>query len=275
MDKKKTSFEKKLVKIVFGIELQDGQNTLKEITKVILQVAVIVLSIHTFFYKPFVIPSQSMVPTLLVGDYVFVSKFKYGFSNYSFPFSPSLFEGRLLDNAFFTSKPDYGDVAVFRPPHKPDEDWVKRIVGLPGDRVQMIKGCLHVNGKRLDLKPAGKYQWRDQNGQDFTSDLYIETLPNGKMHPIIKTIPFGQASRDDTPVYTVPEGHYFMVGDDRDFSGDSRYIEKVGFIPYDNLVGEAQLIFFSTELPTIGGAWWQFWKWLTATRYSRTMTLIK
>ena len=100
MDKKKTSFEKKLVKIVFGIELQDGQNTLKEITKVILQVAVIVLSIHTFFYKPFVIPSQSMVPTLLVGDYVFVSKFKYGFSNYSFPFSPSLFEGRLLDNAF-------------------------------------------------------------------------------------------------------------------------------------------------------------------------------
>lgn len=270
MDENRTSIQKKLLRFIFGIELKEGQNTFTEIFKVLVETLVIVLAIHTFLYKPFVIPSQSMVPSLLVGDYLFVSKFKYGYSNFSFPFSPNLFKGRIFDRA-----PDYGDVAVFRPPHRPQEDWVKRVVGLPGDHVQMVKGRLHINGKMLELEPKGQYEWRDQHANSFTSDLYMETLPNGKKHPIIKTVPFGEGSRDDTPVYIVPQGHYFMIGDDRDFSGDSRYIETVGFIPHDNLVGEAQLIFFSTDLPTTDSAWWQFWKWPTATRYARLMHLIK
>lgn len=264
------SIKDKLLRFFFGIEPKENQNTFKEIARVLLETLVIVLTIHTFLYKPFVIPTQSMVPTLLVGDYLFVSKFKYGYSNYSFPGSPNLFKGRIWGQA-----PQYGDVVVFRPPHKTDEDWVKRVVGLPGDRVQMMNGRLHINDQMLPLKFDRKYEWQDQNEQRFVSDLYIETLPNGRTHELIKTIPFGRAERDDTPVYTVPQDHYFMVGDDRDFSGDSRYMDIVGCIPYDNIVGQPQLVFFSTDLPTTGGAWWQIWKWPLATRYQRAFNLIR
>ncbi len=260
----------KLLKFIFGVEVKDGQNTFKEIIKVLIETALIVLTIHTFLYKPFNIPSGSMVPTLLIGDYLFVSKFKYGYSNHSLPFSPDLFKGRV-----FESKPEYGDVAVFRPPHNTSEDWVKRIIGLPGDKIQMIEGRLHINGQKLEITPAGKLDWKDQHTNDFSSDVYIETLPNGRKHKLIKTFPFGEARKDNTAIFTVPEGHYFMVGDNRDFSWDSRFIEDIGFIPYDNLVGEAQIIFFSTDLPTIDSSWWQVWNWPTSTRYSRSLNLIK
>lgn len=270
MNDNSSTLTNKLLKFLLGVDIKSGQNPFKEIAKVILEALAIVLLVQTFLYKPFTIPSQSMVPTLLVGDYVLVSKFKYGFSRYSLPFSVNLFEGRILGKP-----PVYGDVVVFRPPHDPTTDWVKRIVGLPGDKVKMIDGRLYINGNKLTLKPAGTHTWRDQHEREFTSNMFIETGADGRKYKIIKHIPFGEAAYDNTPEYTVPEGHFFLMGDDRDFSSDCRVLETVGFIPYDHIVGEAQLIFFSTELPTKGGAWWQIWRWLSCMRFDRIINIVR
>jgi len=240
---------------------------LTELIKTVVYAVILVLGVHSFFYKPFNIPSPSMVPTLLVGDYLFVAKFAYGYSKFSFPFSPNIFEGRILPG-----KPIRGDVVVFRPPHKSEEDWIKRAIGLPGDRIRVIEGVLHVNGAAVKLNKIRDYKWRDEYGRYHDSQLYLETLPNGVEHHILKSRPFGQGHKDNTPEYIVPEEHYFMMGDNRDHSDDSR---SIGFIPFENLVGRADLIFFSTEIPTDPDAyWWQPWKWPIQTRYSRTFNLI-
>ncbi|MGB0935453.1 MAG: signal peptidase I [Alphaproteobacteria bacterium] len=246
-------------------------NWFVETVKTVVYALVLVVGVHSIFIKPFHIPSPSMIPTLLIGDYLFVTKFPYGYSKHSFPFSPPLFTGRIL-----AGEPKCGDVAVFRPPHDPGSDWIKRVIGLPGDEVQMIDGVIHINGEKAKMEKIGKYNWRSEHGQEYVSMLYRETLPNGVQHLICKSTPFGKGEKDNTPVIKVPEGHYMMMGDNRDHSRDSRWVLKPGMIPFENLVGRAELVFFSTEIPTIqGAAWWKPWLWPTATRYTRTFTVIR
>jgi signal peptidase I len=215
------------------------EESLFDIVKTVVSVVAIVLVVRTFVFEPFNIPSGSMKPTLLVGDFVFVSKFSYGFSRYSFPFFNPPFKGRI-----FGSVPKRGDVAVFRLPRDPSVDYIKRIVGLPGDRIQMIDGVLNINGAPVTLK-------RVEDG--FETDRgpveqFVETLPNGVQHPIFKHP--GHQPLDDTAVFTVPEGNVFAMGDNRDNSLDSRVPPQqggVGFVPLDNMVGRAEIRWFSFD----------------------------
>jgi signal peptidase I len=226
--------------------------------KTIVYAVLIALVVRTVAYEPFNIPSGSMIPTLLVGDYLFVSKFSYGYSRYSLPFGLPLFSGRI----FFHS-PERGDVAVFKLPTDNSTDYIKRIIGLPGDRIQVRHGILYINDQPCPLKRIGDYTY-EEDGTVTELPEYTETLPNGRTHPVIK-MGFDEPL-DNTPVYTVPPGDYFAMGDNRDNSEDSRVLSAVGYIPAQNLVGRAEFIFFSTD----GSArWWEFWKWPFAIRYGR------
>ena len=243
------------------------EHWLAELVKTVLYAGIFVLFFHSILFKPFNIPSPSMIPTLLVGDYLFVSKYPYGYSRYSFPFGFPFFEGRVMSGS-----PKQGDVIVFRPPHKSEEDWIKRVIGTAGDRVQIIEGVVHINDQKVTLQYIDDYRWRDENGRYHTSQLYRETLPDGVEHEILKTQKFGAGHKDNTPEFIVPEGHYFVMGDNRDHSDDSR---SIGFIPQENLVGRAEAIFFSTKIPTdpeVQG--WHIWKWPTETRYDRMLSFI-
>lgn len=225
----------------------------RETLQTIVIAVLIALGIRTFAFEPFNIPSGSMIPTLLVGDYLFVSKFSYGYTRYSFPFSPPLFEGRL-----FGGLPERGDVAVFRKPGEEDTDYIKRIVGLPGDRIQMIRGVLHINGE-----PVKREKLREGNGgASFTE--YAETLPNGRTH-LIRERSDSEVT-DNTSEYQVPEGHVFAMGDNRDNSQDSRALYDVGYVPVENLIGRAEILFFSHD----GTArFWEVWRWPFAVRFGR------
>jgi signal peptidase I len=227
-----------------------------ETIRTVVYAVLIAILIRTFAYEPFNIPSGSMVPTLLVGDYLFVSKFSYGYSRYSLPFSPPLFTGRLLEGT-----PERGDVAVFKLPSDGETDYIKRIIGLPGDRIQVVDGVLQINDKPVERRQIEDYV--NEGGVAFTQ--YVETLPNGVEHRIIET-QGDEGSLDDTQVYVVPAGHYFAMGDNRDNSKDSRVQDGVGFVPAENLVGRAEFLFFSTD----GSAGWlEPWKWFGAIRYGR------
>jgi signal peptidase I len=223
--------------------------------KVIFQALLIALVIRTLLFQPFVIPSGSMIPTLLIGDYLFVSKMSYGYSKYSLPFSPDLFEGRI-----WSDEPERGDVAVFRPNNKIDTDYIKRVIGLPGDTVQMKDGELYINGEAVKREAAGEFKPNGQYGNRALK-LYREILPNGVTY---MTADEGPTLADNTKVFEVPKGHYFMMGDNRDNSSDSRF--GVGYVPLENFVGKANVIFFSLEE---GSSFWQFWKWPWAIRFSR------
>jgi len=192
-------------------------------------------------YEPFHIPTGSMKNTLLVGDYLFVSKYAYGYSRYSFPFGLPLFKGRVME----LDKPKRGDIVVFRVPLKPRVDFIKRIIGMPGDRIQMKEGLVYINGEPLKRQRVEDYA-DDENRNDIKSvTQFTETLPEGKVIHILKQYKIGPA--DDTPAYEVPAGHYFMMGDNRDNSHDSRYMDDLGFIPEENIVGRAEILFFSTD----------------------------
>ena len=231
-----------------------------ETVRTVLFAVIIALVVRTFGYEPFNIPSGSMVPTLLIGDYLFVSKFSYGFSRHSLPFSPPLFDGRI-----FASEPELGDVVVFKLPRDNETDYIKRIVGLPGDRIQMISGILHINGEPVKRRRLQDYRSQNLFGSRTSVPHYMETLPNDVRHDIVEEAGDG-GSLDDTKVYVVPDGHYFAMGDNRDNSADSRVLSQVGFIPAENLVGKAQFRFFSTD----GSArLWEIWKWPFSIRYSR------
>jgi signal peptidase I len=221
----------------------------------------IILSIvfRTLAYEPFNIPSSSMEPTLLVGDYLFVSKLSYGYSRYSFPFGLRLTPGRVL----FTP-PERGDVAVFKLPRDNETDYIKRIIGLPGDRIQVTEGRLYINDEMVERKRIGEYLIRNNRGDFRSIPLYLETLPNGRSHRIIEIS--DEMILDNTDEFLVPEGHYFAMGDNRDNSMDSRVLAGVGFVPELNLVGRAERLFFSQD----GSARvWQLWKWPLAIRYGR------
>lgn len=225
--------------------------------KTLLYAGLIAIGIRTLAYEPFNIPSGSMIPTLLVGDYLFVSKYSYGYSRYSLPLSPPLFSGRI-----FGRLPERGDVAVFKLPRDPSQDYIKRIVGLPGDTVQMKGGHLYINGTELPRQPEGDYLAEGEG----LRHLYSETMPGGRQHPIIKVGDGGPL--DDTPEFKVPAGYVFGMGDNRDNSLDSRVPNAVGFIPVENLVGRAEFIFLSVD----GSApWWEIWEWPFEIRWNRIL----
>jgi signal peptidase I len=227
-----------------------------EFIRLLIHAGIIALVIRTFLFQPFNIPSGSMMATLLIGDYLFVSKYTYGYSRYSFPFSPPLFSGRI-----FGSSPERGDVVVFRLPRDDSTDYIKRVIGLPGDRIQMKDGVLYINDMAVPKVKVEDYVDMT-TGEPRNVPRYRETLPNGVSYDVLDRD--AEGNLDNTQVFVVPEGHYFMMGDNRDNSADSRV--DVGYVPFENFVGKAQIIFFSTD----GSARiWEVWKWPLAIRYDR------
>lgn len=233
-----------------------------ETVRTIIYALLIAGAVRTFAFQPFNIPSGSMIPTLLIGDYLFVSKFSYGYGRYSFPFGLGFFDGRI-----FGSAPERGDVAVFRHPPTNREDFIKRIVGMPGDRIQMIGGRLHINGEAVARRRIDDHLSRDSGGAVRRVPQYEETLPNGRTYVIREG--FGdRGPADNTREFAVPPDHYFAMGDNRDDSNDSR---GWGFVPRDNLIGRAEILFYSTD-GTAG--WLEPWRWIQATRFDRILDTV-
>jgi len=238
-----------------------------ETGRVIFHALIIAFVIRTFLFQPFNIPSGSMMGTLLIGDYLFVSKYSYGLSHYSFPGSPNLFSGRIVG-----SEPQRGDVVVFRLPKDDSVDYIKRVIGLPGDRIQMIDGVLNINGAPVKREQIADYVGDNPCGGDGVARVkqWRETLPNGVSYQSLDCQDNGFL--DNTPVYTVPPGNFFMMGDNRDNSTDSRVLAQVGYVPFENLVGRAQIIFFSVG---DGEPAWHFWNWPWSVRWSRLFTIVR
>jgi signal peptidase I len=232
--------------------------------RVIIHALILALIVRVFLFQPFNIPSGSMIPTLLVGDYLFVSKYSYGYSRYSFPFGPDLFSGRI-----WAKEPARGDVVVFKLPRDNETDYIKRVIGLPGDEIQMIHGVLHINGEAVKKERVDDFVTTDPSGRERHLARYRETLPNGVTYPVLDIV--NEGIGDNTEVYKVPEGHFFMMGDNRDNSTDSRFLSEVGFVPFENLVGKAQILFFSIDE---GASFWQIWKWPTDVRWSRILDVV-
>jgi len=241
---------------------------LLELLRTIVIAGVLAISVRTVLFEPFNIPSASMIPTLQVGDYVWVAKYSYGYSRFSLPGSPNLFEGRI-----FNSLPHRGDVAVFRFTKDTSIDYIKRIVGLPGDVIQMRMGRLYLNGQEVPREPEGEYVAIDEHRTHMEGDRYREILPGSGghgpvAHDILKLTDEG--GKNDTPEYVVPPGYFFAMGDNRDDSADSRFMgdepQDLGFVPMENLVGQAKWIFMSVD-----GAhpFWQFWYWPAEIRWNR------
>ncbi len=251
-----------------------------ETAKTVVYAVLIAIVARTFAFEPFSIPSGSMIPTLLVDDYLFVSKYSYGYSKHSFPLSMAPFSGRIFEQA-----PQRGDVAVFKWPGNNRTDYIKRIIGIGGDRVQVIGGVLHINGKAVEIRELREGDPRPVEGSsDGQSHLYVETLPGGTPHVIRKKVRIDDKARpcgekdaacntDNTKEYLVPQGHVFVMGDNRDDSSDSRDPQsKVGFVPVENLVGRAEFIFYSHD----GTAEkWEVWKWPGAIRFGRLFKAIR
>ena len=250
---------------------------LADTTRFLLLLFLFAVVLRSFIAAPFMIPSSSMQPRMMIGDYLFVAKWPYGYSRFSFPFGIASFDGR-----FFAGEPERGDIVVFRHP-RTNQDWVKRLIGLPGDTVQMRSGQLFLNGKPVPkvriadwmipfsrnslCSPLAK-RVEAEGGQYCAYPRYRETLPGGRSYEVLDQVELSNGP-DDTEVYTVPEGHYFMMGDNRDESADSRFTldeEGVGFLPRDHMVGRALIVFFSTD----GSAEWiKPWTWFSAARWDR------
>jgi signal peptidase I len=234
-----------------------------ETARTLVYAVAIALAVRTFLFEPFNIPSGSMKPTLLVGDYLFVSKFAYGYSRHSLPFSLPLIEGRI-----FGSLPERGDIAVFKLPADDSTDYIKRIIGLPGDRLQVRDGVLYVNGEPVHREEVSAF-YDDDGSSNGPLHRFEESLSNGKTYQVLDLVDRG--SLDNTQVYTVPEGYVFAMGDNRDNSLDSR-VPSVGPVPVENLIGRAEILFFSTN----GSArFWEIWNWPEAIRFHRLFRLIQ
>jgi len=245
---------------------QSIAKSLWDMVSVFIQALIIAGLVRTFLFQPFYIPSGSMRPTLLVGDYLFAAKYAYGYSHYSLPFSPNLFSGRI-----WAQEPQRGDVAIFRNtnPNNPD-DFIKRVIGLPGDRVQMIDGALYINGNPVSRQRLGVTRDRDMTGNvgNDSVTVYRETLDNGVSYDTFDIVQNGPG--DNTREFVVRPGHYFMMGDNRDNSDDSRF--SVGNVPAENLIGRANLIFFSIGNDASA---WQLWRWPFDTRWGRVFSFVQ
>ena len=237
-----------------------------ELAKTVIYAGLIAIVIRTFLFQPFNIPSGSMENTLLIGDYLFVEKFSYGYSRYTFPFGAWPL-GKYMNGRFMSSEPQRGDVIVFKYPQDNSTDFIKRLIGLPGDKIQMINDVLYLNGKPVQREKVADYVG-NLDGEEGRWTQYRETLPGGKSYVVLDK--YTDGPMDNTEEFVVPAGHYFMMGDNRDNSSDSR--EEVGYVPAANLEGRALFRFFSTD----GSArFWEVWKWPFAVRYSRILTLVK
>lgn len=237
-----------------------------ETIRTIIYAMLIAAVIRTVAFEPFNIPSGSMIPSLLIGDYLFVSKYAYGYSRYSMPFGLGPSGGRVFERV-----PERGDVVVFKKPTENKIDYIKRVIGLPGDRVQVIGGLLHINGAPVKRDRIEDFIDRDRDGNIIRAPQYIETLPNGRQHRIIEFLG-DNGPADNTMEYVVPPGHYFMMGDNRDNSADSRFLTEVGYVPAENLVGRAEILFFSGDG---SAALWEVWRWPWGIRYSRLFQRIE
>lgn len=240
---------------------KQSSGTMLENVKTLVYAGLIAIGIRTVAFEPFNIPSGSMIPTLLVGDYLFVSKYSYGYSRYSMPLAPNLFSGRI-----FGRLPERGDVAVFKWPRDNSTDYIKRIIGLPGDHIQMKSGQLYINGALVPRQPEGDFT-ADDNGQKIVAKEFLETLPNGRKHDILKL--YEEGGLNTTQEFVVPEQHVFAMGDNRDMSSDSRDPNGgVGYIPVENLVGRAEFIWLSIDGRD---PWWQVWRWPFEIRWNRLL----
>ena len=242
-----------------------NKNFFKENIKTIIYALLIAVFIRSIFFQPFYIPSSSMEPNLLVGDRLFVSKYSYGYSKHSFPFSPNLFKGR-----FFFKEPKRGDVVVFKTPTDNRTDYIKRLIGLPGDIIQFIDGDLYLNENQI-LKTKIKKNDQIYCGNNILeTNTFEEKLPNGTKY---KAVYFKKNSFQNSNKFIVPEDHYFFLGDNRDCSKDSRYLGSVGYVHKDNLVGKARIIFFSSDYRI--GSIFNFWNWNNIIRLNRFFRIIK
>ncbi len=220
------------------------------------------LTIRSCVFEPYNIPSSSMVPTLLIGDYLFITKHDYGYSRHAFPFSlPIIPTGKI-----FAKPPERGDVIIFKVPTDNRTDYIKRVIGLPGDRIQMVGGRLYINDVMVERDKIGEEDWMTEQGLIHYTK-YWETLPNGVKHLIYEQS--DDKVTDDTDIFTVPEGHFFAMGDNRDNSMDSRFF---GFVPFENLEGKARFIFYSNNG---AGSFIEFWKWGKSLRLERFFEGIK
>jgi len=241
------------------------KNFFKENIKIIIYALIIAIFIRSIFFQPFYIPSSSMEPNLLVGDRLFVSKYSYGFSKHSFPFSPNLFKGRIL-----FSEPKRADVVVFKTPADNRTDYIKRLIGLPGDSIQFINGDIYLNNNQILKTKSKKYSKINCGKVTLEIDAFEEKLPNSKTYVAVYDKKNTYINSDK---FTVPKDHYFFLGDNRDCSKDSRYLTSVGYVHKDNLVGKARIIFFSSDYRI--GSIFKFWKWNKIIRFDRFFKIIK
>ena len=233
--------------------------------KTLLIALFIAIIIRSLLFQPFYIPSSSMEPTLLVGDRIFVSKYTYGYSKHSFPLSPP-----ILNKRIFSSEPKYGDLIVFKTPSDNRTDFIKRLVGLPGDKIQIKNGDLLINQEKLKKEEMLNDFEIKCGGENIDVKLFNEILPNNIKH----TVAYNKiGSMVNSDLYIVPEDHYFLLGDNRDCSRDSRFLSSVGYVHKDNLVGKARLIFFSND--TNNGSVLKIWNWNKSFRFKRLFKKLK
>ncbi len=240
-------------------------NIIKDNLKTLFAALLIAVLIRSLMVQPFYIPSSSMEPTLLIGDRIFVSKFSYGYSKHSFPFSPN-----ISDNRFFFKNPQQGDLVVFKTPSDNRTDYIKRLIGLPGDKIQFVNGEIYINEKKIKRKSITLTEPIRCGNFIFKTKAFIETLPNGVQYFAAYN---EQGTLQNTKKYVVPQNHYFLMGDNRDCSKDSRFLDDVGFVNQLNLVGKAKIIFFSND--TKRGSLLKFWNLQNSFRLERTFKGLK
>ena len=238
-------------------------NSLLNNLKSIFLAIFIAILIRSFIFEPFNIPSGSMKPNLLVGDFIFVSKWSYGYSKHSLPFSIP-----LIPKKIFSKFPSRGDIVVFKTPYDNRTDYIKRVIGLPGDKIKIVNGNIIINGRTILRKKIEDFIDTDKTGKKFRLRQYTELFYYLEFNTIDLT---DKGLVDNTIEYVVPNDHFFVMGDNRDNSQDSRFLNKVGYIPMDNLIGKAQYIFFSLE----NSRFFELWKWPKSIRYKRLLEKIK
>ena len=233
--------------------------------KTLFYALIIALIIRSFLFQPFYIPSSSMEPNLLIGDRLFVTKYTYGYSKHSLPFSPNFFDDRI-----FEKSPKRGDVIVFKTPADNRTDYIKRLIGLPGDKIQIKNNNLYLNDNKIEKRKISNSINIYCGNENIDVNFFQETLPNGRSYTAVYR---NDGTMVNSDLYIVPQNHYFFMGDNRDCSKDSRYLSSVGYVKFENLVGEAKLIFFSNDIKK--GTFIKFWKWKKSLRTERFFRKIK